>query len=151
FKEAHDSPAASARLDLENHTVMAEKYGKYVDLDGAERDILRAAREHLDAIVVPVATVPPRIDATFVKSLDVHVVVSQFDTWFSRRGDQARRGQNIDMGAQKLDGTVLAPGELVSFNAIVGDRSEGSGFQKSWEIYKGEMVEGIGGGTCQVA
>ena len=40
---------------------------------------------------------------------------------------------------------------MVSFNAIVGDRSEENGFQKSWEIFKGEMVEGVGGGTCQVA
>jgi hypothetical protein len=34
---------------------------------------------------------------------------------------------------------------------VVGDRSEANGFQKSWEIFKGEMVEGVGGGTCQVA
>jgi len=46
---------------------------------------------------------------------------------------------------------VLAPGEVVSFNSIVGERSEDNGFQKSWEIFKGEMVEGVGGGTCQVA
>lgn len=152
IKEAHDAPAASARLDLEHHTVMAEKYGKYVDMDGTELAVLRAARTpDVTEIIVPIATVPPRINAEFVKSLDVHAVVSQFDTWFSRHGDQARRGSNIDIGAQKLDGTVLAPGELVSFNSIVGDRSEDNGFQKSWEIYKGEMVEGIGGGTCQVA
>ena len=58
---------------------------------------------------------------------------------------------NIDAAASKLDGLVLEPGELFSFNAVVGDRSEENGFQKSWEINKGEMVEGVGGGTCQVA
>ncbi|MGH7328248.1 MAG: VanW family protein, partial [Polyangiaceae bacterium] len=46
---------------------------------------------------------------------------------------------------------VLMPNELVSFNDVVGPRNEDNGFSKSWEIYKGEMVEGIGGGTCQVA
>jgi hypothetical protein len=39
----------------------------------------------------------------------------------------------------------------VSFNDVVGARNEDNGFSKSWEIYKGEMVEGVGGGTCQVA
>ena len=43
------------------------------------------------------------------------------------------------------------PGVLVSFNDVVGARNEDNGFAKSWEIYKGEMVEGVGGGTCQVA
>jgi hypothetical protein len=40
---------------------------------------------------------------------------------------------------------------MVSFNEIIGERSEANGFHKSWEIFKGEMVEGVGGGTCQVA
>src|SRR5258706_12755449 len=31
LKELHDQQAASARLDLEHHTVMAERYGKYLD------------------------------------------------------------------------------------------------------------------------
>jgi hypothetical protein len=39
----------------------------------------------------------------------------------------------------------------MSFNDVVGERSEENGFEKSWEIFKGEMVEGVGGGTCQVA
>ena len=40
---------------------------------------------------------------------------------------------------------------MISFNTVVGERSESNGFQKSWEIFKGEMIEGVGGGTCQVA
>jgi hypothetical protein len=46
---------------------------------------------------------------------------------------------------------VLLPHELFSFNALVGPRTVENGFSKGWEIFKGEMVEGIGGGTCQVA
>jgi vancomycin resistance protein YoaR len=46
---------------------------------------------------------------------------------------------------------VLAPGELVSFNDIVGARTEDNGFRPAPEIYKGEMIKGIGGGTCQVS
>ena len=94
---------------------------------------------------------PPRISSAFLKSLDISTVVAEFETFFSRSGDQKRRGKNIDNAAQKLDGVVISPGELVSFNDVVGERSEANGFEKSWEIFKGEMVEGVGGGTCQVA
>jgi vancomycin resistance protein YoaR len=78
-------------------------------------------------------------------------MLAEYETYFSRAGDQARRGKNIDVAASKIDGLVLSPGELVSFNDVVGERSEDNGFARSWEIYKGEMVEGVGGGTCQVA
>jgi vancomycin resistance protein YoaR len=152
YKESLDVTPASARLDLEHHTVLRERSGRYLDAFGAI-----GALDHVMAdpaggeLVVPFAEVAPRVDSDFVSKLDVHAVLGSFDTWFSRTGDQKRRGQNIDLGASKLDGVVLMPGEIVSFNAIVGDRSEDNGFQRSWEIYKGEMVEGVGGGTCQVA
>jgi vancomycin resistance protein YoaR len=50
-----------------------------------------------------------------------------------------------------VDGVVLMPGEVASFNRLVGPRSEENGFTTAPEIYKGEMRDGIGGGTCQVA
>jgi len=93
----------------------------------------------------------PRVTGEFVRAIDVHTVMSEYETYFSRHNDQSRRGQNIDNAAAKLDGLVLSPGELISFNDVVGERSEENGFQKSWEIFKGEMKEGVGGGTCQVA
>jgi vancomycin resistance protein YoaR len=152
YKESLDAPAASARLDLDKHTVIPEKPGRYLDAFGALSSIERAVTDaSVHEVVVPFADVAPRITSDFVSKLDVHTVLGSFDTWFSRTGDQKRRGENIDVAASKLDGVVLMPGEIASFNAIVGDRSEDNGFQKSWEIYKGEMVEGVGGGTCQVA
>src|SRR6185369_11267038 len=100
---------------------------------------------------LPVKTFAPRISSAFLKSLDISTVVAEYETYFSRGGDQQRRGKNIDNAAQKLDGIVISPGELMSFNDVIGERSEANGFEKSWEIFKGEMVEGVGGGTCQVA
>jgi hypothetical protein len=93
----------------------------------------------------------PRISTAFLKSLDISTVVAEYETYFGRRGDQELRGKNIDNAAQKLDGLVISPGEMISFNEVIGERSEANGFHKSWEIFKGEMVEGLGGGTCPVA
>jgi len=50
-----------------------------------------------------------------------------------------------------MDGVVLMPGETVSFNANVGARSVDNGFALAPEIYKGEIRDGVGGGTCQVS
>ena len=148
-------PAVSARLDLDHHGVLAEVPGRYLDPDGALATITRAAAADapLDGAraTLPVAHIAPRFTRASIEGLDVHAVLASYETYFSRGGEQARRGTNIDVAASKLDGVVLSPGELFSFNEIVGERSEENGFQRSWEIHKGEMIEGVGGGTCQVA
>jgi vancomycin resistance protein YoaR len=151
-KEGTDVAPISARLDLDKQAAIPERLGRYVDPDGALEAVLRAALDPTsDAVALPTRTFPPHVSQAFVEKLDVKAALGEYETYFSRAGDQARRGKNIDVAAQKLDGLVLSPGELVSFNDVVGERSEDNGFAKSWEIYKGEMVEGIGGGTCQVA
>jgi vancomycin resistance protein YoaR len=152
IKEAEDSSPVSARVDLDHHTVIPERLGRYIAVDGALAAIVRAADDPTQATVtLPIATYAPRVSRDLAEKLDIHAVLGAYETYFSRKGDQLRRGKNIDVAAAKLDGLVISPGELVSFNDIVGDRSEENGFEKSWEIYKGEMVEGVGGGTCQVA
>ena len=152
YKESLDVRPASARLDLEKRGVIPEKAGRYLDAFGAIDALERAAADPgVREIVVPFVDVAPRVSSDFVSKLDVHAVLGEYETWFSRAGDQKHRGKNIDVAASKLDGVVLMPGEIASFNAIVGDRSIDNGFERSWQIYKGEMVEGVGGGTCQVA
>jgi vancomycin resistance protein YoaR len=152
LKEATDVAPISARLDLDKQAPIPERLGRYLDPDGALEAVRTAAlHAEVDTIALPTLSFAPRVSRAFVEKLDVKVTLGEYETYFSRAGDQARRGKNIDVAAQKIDGLVLSPGELVSFNDIVGERSEDNGFAKSWEIYKGEMVEGIGGGTCQVA
>lgn len=152
LKEKEDTSAISARLDLDKHETTPERDGRYIDADGTIAALARALPDgRLTQLTLPVQSFAPRISSAYLKSLDISTVVAEYETFFSRAGEQKRRGKNIDTAAQKLDGVVISPGELMSFNEIVGERSEANGFEKSWEIFKGEMVEGIGGGTCQVA
>jgi hypothetical protein len=156
IKEDRDRPPISARVDFENGGARAESAGKYIDVDDAIARVAEIAASPSSTsservVVLQKRSFAPRIVSAFVTSVDVASTLSSFDTFFSRNGDQSRRGKNIDVAAQKLDGLVLMPHILVSFNDVVGARSEDNGFSKAWEIYKGEMVEGVGGGTCQVA
>ncbi len=157
LKETTDTEAISARLDLDKHATIPEKDGTYIDPDATVARIETFARERhphgdeSDRVELPIATFAPRISAAFLKNLDISTVLAEYETFFSRGGEQKRRGKNIDNASQKLDGLVISPGEMISFNTVVGERSESNGFAKSWEIFKGEMVEGVGGGTCQAA
>ena len=156
LKELTDVEAISARLDLDKHATIPEKDGHYIDPDGTVARLEGFAREarhnaKSDRIELPIATFAPRISTACLKGLVISVVLAEYETSFSRGGEQKRRGKNIDNASQKLDGLVISPGEMISFNSVVGERSESNGFAKSWEIFKGEMVEGVGGGTCQAA
>jgi vancomycin resistance protein YoaR len=152
LKEQLDTSPVSARLDLDKHETVPEKEGRYLDVDDVIAKLAIHARDAgTPAIALTFRTFAPRVSSAFLKSLEIEKVVAEYETYFSRGGDQRKRGKNIDNAALKLDGTVISPGELFSFNEIIGERSEANGFEKSWEIFKGEMVEGVGGGTCQVA
>ncbi|MDP9002460.1 MAG: VanW family protein [Myxococcota bacterium] len=152
IKEDLDVPPVLARLDFEQHRVIAERDGHALDIDGTISAIARAAVDSTAVeIELPFAAIAPHVTSAALAAIDVSRVVASFATYFSRRGNQAPRAQNIEAAASHVDGLVIEPGEMVSFNDLVGARSGDNGFQKAFEIYKGEMVEGTGGGTCQVA
>jgi vancomycin resistance protein YoaR len=61
------------------------------------------------------------------------------------------RTQNIHLASKTINGTVLMPGEIFSFNEKVGPRTASRGYQNAPVIFKGELVDGLGGGICQVS
>jgi hypothetical protein len=79
----------------------------------------------------------------------VSQVLATFETDFRKKA--GRRALNIRRAAKLLDGTVLEPGETMSFNRVVGDRTERNGFVWAPVIVNDEMEPGVGGGVCQVA
>lgn len=62
------------------------------------------------------------------------------------------RTNNLELSASKLDGLMLLPGQELSFNQIVGERTEERGFKKANVIVGAKGYElGLGGGICQTA
>jgi vancomycin resistance protein YoaR len=61
------------------------------------------------------------------------------------------RVNNIVLGAQKLDGSILKPGIEWSFNKTVGKRTKENGFEEAPVIVMGELLQDVGGGMCQVS
>src|SRR5690606_26048446 len=78
-------------------------------------------------------------------------VLSAFETSYDVSMRAEARTYNLRLAASKLDGTVLLPGETFDFNATVGPRDEANGYKVAPVIAQGELVDGIGGGTCQIS
>lgn len=61
------------------------------------------------------------------------------------------RATNLEIAVNKINGTVLAPGEIFSFNNTVGERTAKNGFKEAIIYADGELDYGLGGGICQVS
>jgi vancomycin resistance protein YoaR len=75
--------------------------------------------------------------------------IGTYTTYYNHHN--ANRSHNIHLSVQAIDHKVLLPGEVFSFNRIVGPRSLGKGYRRARIIVKGEYSEGIGGGICQTS
>src|SRR5699024_10646494 len=59
---------------------------------------------------------------------------------------------NLDLACKAINGTILNPGEIFSFNDVVGERTAAKGYLPATVyVTGGASAEELGGGVCQVA
>jgi vancomycin resistance protein YoaR len=63
----------------------------------------------------------------------------------------SNRVHNVHLMADFIDGTVIAPGRVFSFNDVVGERTAERGFLEGQMIIGSLVLPSIGGGVCQTA
>ncbi|MCL5004290.1 MAG: VanW family protein [Patescibacteria group bacterium] len=66
-------------------------------------------------------------------------------------GSIAGRVKNIQVAAGKLNGILVSPGDVFSFDDSVGEISAATGYDYAYIISEGRTVLGTGGGVCQVS
>lgn len=64
---------------------------------------------------------------------------------------QSSRSQNLITGASKITGTVLMPNEQFSMYDTVSPFTEENGYSNAGQYVNNELVDGLGGGICQVS
>ncbi|MDR1905620.1 MAG: VanW family protein [Clostridiales bacterium] len=79
--------------------------------------------------------------------------VTKYRASYSTRypNSKPERKSNIKLAASKLSGAVINPNDVFSFNETVGKRTAERGFLSAPIIFDGQLVEGVGGGVCQVS
>jgi vancomycin resistance protein YoaR len=151
FKDELDHPPVDARLDLEKRTMVKEVEGRQLDLDATIGGIERALADGKTSASLVFLHRKPRRLAADLGHVSVDRVLGFFETTYDRSSKASARTYNLRLAAEKLDGTVLLPGETFDFNDVVGPRDEANGYKVAKVIAEGELVDGIGGGTCQIS
>jgi vancomycin resistance protein YoaR len=151
LKDDADRLPADARMDLEARKLIPEVMGRLLDLDGSLAAIEGALGRGERAAKLAFLERRPRRLAKELGDVQLDEVLGYFETGYDRSERVQARSYNLRLAASKLDGTVLLPGEVFDFNDVVGPRDEANGYKVATVIAEGELVDGIGGGTCQIS
>ena len=82
-------------------------------------------------------------------TLNPQTLLSECTTSFA--GGKAARKENITLASNAINGTIIKPGEVFSFNETVGPTNKKAGFRLARIFVGGRDSEGYGGGVCQVS
>jgi vancomycin resistance protein YoaR len=149
-----ETPAVDAVIkpgaDGKSYTVVPSKNGAVVEWDSLIAAITRVSLEPDHRYVpIPTAVAAPKLTTTDAELLYDRRVVASFETYFSPSNEA--RAHNIQQVASLLDGRVVRPGEVFSFNKAVGPTTKAAGFDEAPVIVDGALTPGVGGGICQVS
>lgn len=142
-------PEKSAKMFYKagKYSALKETAGKKLNIDESASAFEQYINEKkFEDIPLIIDDVYPAARVENIK--DINSVIASSTTSFSTQ--DLNRSYNIKYACQKLDGTVLMPGETFSMNNALGPRTLENGYKDAKVIMFDELVDGPGGGVCQV-
>ncbi|NLV58740.1 MAG: hypothetical protein GXY67_08200 [Clostridiales bacterium] len=154
-KRAYTAPqdAAIIGFDPDNtknpFTFQREVWGKELDTAAIKEQILEMVQTFQSGEIM----LEPRPLAPKVTVADLQKSVAQRARAVTPidKHSTNERNENIRVAFSKLNGKILKDGEKLSFNKVVGRRTQKNGFYQAFEYNYGELVPGWGGGVCQAS
>ena len=105
-------------------------------------------KEDKDEYSIPLKVLYPSVTTNMLGTEAFPNLLSQYSTSYSTKNQ--KRTTNLRLAANKINGTVLMPGETFSYNKVVGERTIAAGYKEAPIYVSGKVVDGLGGGICQI-
>lgn len=146
YNEVHKAPV-DAYYTTDPYVVHPSSTGLDFDISMDEaREMLKTYQEEY---TIPLKVTYPSVSTNDIGSEAFPDLLSSFRTSFT--SSNSNRSTNIRLCSEKINGTVLMPGETFSFNQVVGKRTPEAGFKPATAYSGGKVVQEYGGGICQVS
>ena len=97
---------------------------------------------------IPLNILYPKVTTNMIGTEAFPDLLSTYSTNYA--ASNKNRTTNLILAANKINGTVLMPGETFSYNKVVGARTIAAGYKEAPIYVSGEVVDGVGGGICQI-
>ncbi|MCL5095625.1 MAG: VanW family protein [Patescibacteria group bacterium] len=148
-----DIPAQEALFQFASNRVVTFRpslEGQAVDRKKAIEDFKKLisppSSGTIDLTIFPVE---PKVKTNEANNLGIKEMISEGKSFF--QGSIANRIYNISLAASRINGQLIPPGEIFSFNQAVGEISAETGYKQAYIIKEKRTVLDDGGGVCQVS
>ncbi len=158
IEEINEKPT-EAVFNFENGRVTefkASSDGQEVNKEELNKQIISKAKmisnysaQKIVTIPIPVKILKPNLTTDKVNEMGIKELIGTGTSTF--KGSIENRIYNINLAATRLNGVLIPPGEVFSFNNTIGDVSSLTGYKQAYVIQNGRTVLGDGGGVCQVS
>lgn len=140
YDQIYTAPQNPA-IDKETLSLIPGRFGYGFDLEEAKA--LLASSEN--TVRIPLHYISPEIsdkDAWFQDILGGYV---------TPHIDNPDRTDNLILACAKIDDVVIQPGETISYNELLGNRTTANGYKPAPAYVGTELQLSVGGGICQVS
>lgn len=139
-----ERPPRQAYLDPETGALIPEITGLLVDRESSVTLVMSAPRG--SRLILKTVQIDPPVTVRLYER--IHREAGGYHTFYGYGGG---RNVNIETATAAINNYLLLPGELFSFNRVVGPRTVERGYELAPIIVGNAVVPGLGGGICQVS
>lgn len=144
--------------DKKELNVVKDDNGEYKYIDGVEgfnidesklkSEILRVIGDNISG--EKVLNFEGDVIALEYKKEDLALIDTKLSSYTTVYSTGSGRSRNVELGAQRSNAVVF-PGESFSLNEVLLERTKQNGYKEAPEYRNGQVVQGVGGGICQVS
>jgi vancomycin resistance protein YoaR len=140
----------NGQLRIENDQIVditEGTWGRRLNVDETVRRVVRDYR--LNRSQFPLLIEDTRPQVTMEDLQRVNGVIGRFTTQFNP--GKLNRTWNIHLVSDLINGCIVPPHQVFSFNTRTGSREAVKGYRVAQIFVNKKIVEGVGGGVCQVS
>lgn len=145
YREVYKEPV-DAYLDKETSEIVPSVTGVSFGVSTAQA-LLERTEEGEDCEVPLTLTEPDMTTEKLEDSLFKDVLGKSS----TKTAGPSNRWHNVDLACQRVNGTILLPGEVFSYNELCGPYSQAGGYLKAGAYVSGTTQDTWAGGICQLS
>lgn len=139
-------PVVDAVLDPETFEISDEATG-YGFLPDELKELMASAKPG-ETVELPFKTLHPEHTK---EVLEANLYKDVLGEMSASAGYNYDRNINLRIACERINGIVLMPGDVFSYNYALGERNAANGWRPGASYVGGQVVQTYGGGICQVS
>ena len=143
-EDVTSSPVNATVSKKDGKTIIPGKSGVQFDVEKAKEIIGDGSQASYS---IPVTITQPTITEAVLRERLFRDTLARTATNLNE--GNAPRTNNVRLAAKAINGTILNPGDVFSYNTVVGERTQARGYQEAHAYSGGKIIDEFGGGVCQ--